>query len=161
MSSIKHLSSLMVVRDLDLVCVPAPPDETYPPLLVYSYAVLPLTGSLRFLQTISGRYSQIVDRFGGVQQHKLSVSGALQFERESSTRQPLKYPLRLNICQRSDHRKLIIAPRVNTVKRYHPFLRSNGAMSCRADIASRLQCIRWRSTHEGTLRGQLDGDVGP
>jgi hypothetical protein len=44
----------MIIRDLDMVCITAPPHEAKPPLIVDANAVLSLSFPTQFFQTTGG-----------------------------------------------------------------------------------------------------------
>jgi hypothetical protein len=64
------------VGDLDIIRMTFGPAKTDPPLLVHADAVLALTVSAEFLQTISWSGTQIVQRLRRVQHQQLAEGGA-------------------------------------------------------------------------------------
>jgi len=75
----------MVVDDLDIVSITSPPNETDPPLIVDSYAVLSRSISRELLETITWRKAKISNRSGSVEDGELAISGALNLDGEAST----------------------------------------------------------------------------
>jgi hypothetical protein len=71
------LSFLVIVDDFDFVRVTGPPFKAHPPLVVYSYAVLPFTITGKLLKPIAGRRPDILERFRCIQEQKFSVSRSL------------------------------------------------------------------------------------
>jgi len=66
----------VIVCDLNLVCVSGSPLEADAPLIVNSNAVLTRSIPPQLLQPISGRYAQLRDSLGGVQDQKLALGSA-------------------------------------------------------------------------------------
>jgi hypothetical protein len=77
-----HRSSSVVVDDLDLMCVAAPPLETDPPLVIDPNAVLTRTLRRKLLEPIPGWYSKIVEGLSGVEHDEFSQSDLLQTSRK-------------------------------------------------------------------------------
>jgi hypothetical protein len=65
-----HLFSV-IIHDLDFVGVPVLPDEADPPSDVDPDAVLPLTITRKPLQMVFRRHAQLLQRFGGMENHEL------------------------------------------------------------------------------------------
>lgn len=57
-----HDSPLVVIDNLYVMGVCVAPDETDSPLIVYSYAMLPLPAAAQSFESISGRYAEILNR---------------------------------------------------------------------------------------------------
>src|SRR5674476_812211 len=64
-------TSSVVVHDLDVGGSGVGPDEADPPLLVDADAVLSGPVSAECFQSVAGRHSEVVQRFGGIQHHQL------------------------------------------------------------------------------------------
>lgn len=64
----------MIINNFDIICVTAAPDEAYPPLIVDSDTVLPLSISVQCLQMIGGRNSQGIKLCSSMQHIELDGS---------------------------------------------------------------------------------------
>lgn len=67
----------MVVNDLDLPGVASAPDKTDTPLVVYTQAIPSSSIAPQCLQSIAGRYPQIIKLNGGLNRQELSPSPSL------------------------------------------------------------------------------------
>ena len=68
----------MIGYDLDVVGISLFPAEADFPLLIYPDAILSLTVSLELFQSVSGRDSQVIQRFRSVEDGNLTISSTLQ-----------------------------------------------------------------------------------
>lgn len=92
----------MIIRDLNLMGTVSQPDETDPPLVVDSNAVLSRAISFEFLQAISGRSQHILE-VGGAVQHRELPLGSLPNIGELFDVLSCKQQLRLLVPKTSDH----------------------------------------------------------
>lgn len=115
-----HMSPLMVIRNLYFESVPLTPAETDSPLIVNPNAILPPAIARQFLQTISGRDSQLVERLRGIEDQHFSLRHALNVRRPSPGLLSQENPLGISVPEALDHSRsgTIITYRVNNVKRY-------------------------------------------
>jgi hypothetical protein len=67
----------VIIDDLHLISVTLSPLETDAPLIIDSDAVLTPTGTMKFLQTIAGRDTQVLQRLRVVQHYELATGGVL------------------------------------------------------------------------------------
>jgi len=67
----------MVVDDLNVESIPRTPAETDPPLLVHANAVLSLAATFELLESVSGRYTEVLKDGCGVQHLELSKRNSL------------------------------------------------------------------------------------
>src|SRR5262245_2007440 len=94
---------LVVVRDLDFICVPLLPSEADPPLIVDADAMLPGSIANESLESISRRYSKILQRFCCVDQQQLSMCSALDVGRKCPRAFAPKYLFRLGVAKAPNH----------------------------------------------------------
>ena len=72
----------MIVDDLNVPGFAVAPHKTDPPLIVNSNAALTLAVAVQSLQTIAGRYSQIVELLRRVDRKQLRTSASLNLRRQ-------------------------------------------------------------------------------
>jgi hypothetical protein len=93
----------MVVHHFDLVGVPVFPAETDPPLIVHTNAVLSRPVTLEFLEPISGRYPQVLELLGGVDQPQLAQHEPVKVCREPPNGFAAEEPLGIATTETVDH----------------------------------------------------------
>lgn len=97
----------MIVHDLGLVCISIPPNETEPPLIVDSYAVLTLAVAAQSLKVVAGRGRKITKFSGAIQLPKFPASNPF-YGRKSPTRHAVMKPLSLRAAETPDHKPMIL-----------------------------------------------------
>ena len=97
-------TSLVIVNDLDVVCIGAVPSKAYPPLIIHSNAVLPLPVTTELLQTIPWRNPEILKCFRRVYSYEFAKHHAPQIGRESPDGLSGKQALGIAIPEGLDHR---------------------------------------------------------
>jgi hypothetical protein len=104
-SRLRHRCSspLVIVHDLYLKCVSAPPCETHAILIVNSDAVLSGTVRSKRLQLIPRRHLQVVQRHGGIQNGKFLERPALQIDWKPSALPRLPQPFRFPVPETRGH----------------------------------------------------------
>ena len=107
----------MVVGNLDVMCFAIEPAKTESPLIVDANAVLPCSIAGQFLQAIAWGNSQVFQRIGGIEQRQFTKRGALEFTGEFFDAFAPKETFGV-LVRESPYHDVIIAPRVNNVKRY-------------------------------------------
>jgi hypothetical protein len=115
----------VVVDDLDVVSGAITPHETDPVLLVDPDAVLTVAISLQPFQAVSGRDSEIGERFGGIQHEQLSERDSRKAGRNDPGSLAVEELLGLLIPEAPDHFRTITFLVIN-VKRYAPRRRGEG-----------------------------------
>ena len=70
--------SLVVINDLDVIGIPAPPDEADAPLIVDSDGILARTITTQFLKPVSRRNAQVLDPVRRVDHGQLAQGRPLQ-----------------------------------------------------------------------------------
>jgi hypothetical protein len=68
----------VIIHDLNIVGVAVPPPKADTPPIVDPDAVLPSTVSRQFLEPVARRHSQVIQRFGRVENEKPSQGRALK-----------------------------------------------------------------------------------
>ena len=93
----------MIVHDLDVVGVAAPPDEADPPLLVDADAVLAAASTLQRLEAVAGRNAQLLERGGSVKHGELRLSALRDRWRKAFRDVSLEYRGRAPVGEALDH----------------------------------------------------------
>ncbi len=108
----------MIVRDLNVVGMPATPDKTNAPLFVNANAMLAGPIALQFLKAVSRRNAQFLDVYRRVQYHQLSFRTPSYRDRQTTSPSSLEDILRIPVGETLDHSNRIIVYNANSVKRY-------------------------------------------
>jgi len=72
----------MVVGYLNIEGIPLMPPKTYPPLIINTYAVLPLPITCVLLRAVAGWHPQIIEALSTIQNQQFSQSTSSYFQRE-------------------------------------------------------------------------------
>jgi hypothetical protein len=98
-----HGFSSVVIHDLDIVGVVAPPTEADAPLVVDPDAVLALLIAAQSLKPVTGRYPQIVKALRSVQHPELPQGHPLHLNSKASSPVSREQPLRVPVAEAPDH----------------------------------------------------------
>jgi hypothetical protein len=98
----------MVVDDFHVVGVAISPLEADAILIIDSDAVLTFALAVQSLQPVSGRYTQIIQRHGGMQQEELFQCPHFQIGGNPSTSPRLPKLLRIRIPEACNHEGIIL-----------------------------------------------------
>ena len=74
----------MVINNFDIMSVAFAPSEADPPLVIESDAPLPLSVAVQFLESITRRYSEILDLGCSIEHPKLPEGRSLNVGRQLS-----------------------------------------------------------------------------
>jgi hypothetical protein len=107
----------VVVDELDVSGTGGAPGEADPPLVVDTDAVLAGAAATELLQPVAGRYAQVVDALGGVDESKLVVREPAEFRTQSLDVAAPPDRLGVLIPERADHSPIVTVSVIN-VKRY-------------------------------------------
>lgn len=103
---------LVIIDNLDMEGISVPPHEAHSVLIIDSNAVLPRAGSVK--QSISRRYSQILERDSRVQNGELYERSSLQISGKVPAPAGLPQPFRVLVAKAADHRRPIILLQILT-----------------------------------------------
>jgi len=93
---------LVIVHNLNKMCVPVAPDEAETPLIVNPNAMLSFSVAVQHFQAVSRWRRQIAQFCGGRQLSKLSARDLLD-SLKTPARLPLVKPLSLRAAERLNH----------------------------------------------------------
>jgi hypothetical protein len=93
----------VVIHDLYIMGVAAPPSETDPPLVVDPDAVLPLPISPQPLESVPGRDPQVVQPLGGIKHPELPQGHPLHIRSKPPDGVPREQLLGIPISEALDH----------------------------------------------------------
>jgi len=93
----------MVIDDLDVIGIPAPPFKANSPLIVDADAVKARPVARKFFESIPRRDTKIRQFIGSVQDQKLPERGPLEFWRPPAHRFTGKDPLGVSVAEALDH----------------------------------------------------------
>jgi len=97
------LLPLVVVDDLDVICVARPPSKTDPPLPVYTYAMLSSAITFQLFESVCRWDAEVVERRRRIQHSELTESNALHVGAESLDRLTSEKALRISVPEALDH----------------------------------------------------------
>lgn len=93
----------MVVDDLDVEGVGGAPDEADAPLIVDAGAVLASTIALERLEAIAGRYAQVGEGVGRIEDDEFPKRNALKAGWQTTRAATLKERFRVGVAEGADH----------------------------------------------------------
>jgi hypothetical protein len=97
----------VVVRDLDVVCIPRLPAETDAPLVVDPDTVLPGAVAHEFLQAVARWHTQVREINGGIELAELAERDALNVWRKTPRRLSLEEPSGLPVPKAPNHAGIV------------------------------------------------------
>jgi hypothetical protein len=97
----------MIIDDFDIVSVANPPYETDSPLIVDSNAVLAFPVTAKFLEAVTRRHAQILQRLRIVQHRELTSGGVLNALKTCAAL-AIKERFRVFASERSYHRPMLL-----------------------------------------------------
>ena len=109
---------LVVVDDLDILCVTFLPAKAHPPLIVDANTVLSCSIPGQLLEAIPGWHPEILDRFRGVEEHQLAQCNSPDIRRQLPDRFASEQPLRLAVPEAPDHSSTSLTRADHNGKRY-------------------------------------------
>jgi hypothetical protein len=109
----------VIIHNLNVVGVAAAPPKADTPPIADPDAVLPGTVARQLLEPVAGRDSQVIQRFGRVENEKLSLGRPLEISGPSPNDLAAEQPFGVPVGKVADH-LLSITLVVIVVKRYYP-----------------------------------------
>src|SRR4051794_37377563 len=93
----------MIVHDLNVIGIAAPPAEADSPLVVDTNAPLSRSFSVKFFEAIGRRNSQILKTGGAIQHTQFTQRHLLDITRQAPRALAIEYPFRLLALEAPDH----------------------------------------------------------
>jgi hypothetical protein len=97
----------MIIRNFNIVCISGFPSETYSPLVIDPDAVFSFAVPFQGFQSISGRNSQGIQIWCGIQNYEFSPCKMLNILRQFSGKDSIKYFFGFFIPEKFNHVELI------------------------------------------------------
>ena len=102
-STLGRTFALVIIHDLNIVCVPLEPAKAYSPTIGYPNAVLPFSDSFELFQPVSRRNPQVFQRFRCIENQELAVCSPVDRGRKPPQRLALEDLSRFFASKALDH----------------------------------------------------------
>ena len=102
------VGTLMVITDLDIVCIAFDKPEAYAPLIIDGDGMLPFSVAPESVKPIAGRYLQVVQPNGEIQILQLSSCSSGDFRRKPLGPSGGVQILGTSVPERLDHRRTVL-----------------------------------------------------
>src|SRR5438874_1240158 len=93
--------------DLYIMCVAILPTKTCAPLIVDTNAPLPFPIARQFFQSVTGRYTQIIDCLGRVDGLELAPSHVLHLRGQGLDSMAIEHRRGELVSKRADHQRIV------------------------------------------------------